>query len=206
MALLHISLHRIDEAALQSLIRARVTESRSIDYKRETYGNAREDYAEFLADISSFANTAGGDIVIGMTATDGIPTATTPFQGSPDAEILRLDEVARGGLQPRLPSITFIPSLCKLAATSSSFASPQLQSTSSSNPAGQHSLLGTLIRRKIRAERGRVARTLYARAATHRPHPRLQSGANCEDRRKPSTGSTNEPRHARTPHNTLLGF
>ena len=109
MALLHIPLPQIDEAALQSLIRARVSESRSIDYKRETYGNSRDDYAEFLADISSFANTAGGDIVIGMAATDGIPTAITPFQGSYDAEILRLDEVARGGLQPRLSSITLSP-------------------------------------------------------------------------------------------------
>lgn len=109
MALLHIPIPRIDEAALQSLIRARVSENRSIDYKRETYGASRDDYAEFLADISSFANTAGGDVVIGMAATDGIPTAITPFQGSPDAEILRLDEVARGGLQPRLPSITFHP-------------------------------------------------------------------------------------------------
>ncbi len=109
MALLHIPLPRIDEATLQSLIRARVSESRSIEYKRDTYGNARDDYAEFLADISSFANTAGGDVVIGVTATDGIPTAIAPFQGSTDAEILRLDEVARGGLQPRLPSITFHP-------------------------------------------------------------------------------------------------
>lgn len=109
MALLHIPIPRIDEAALQSLIQARVSENRSIDYKRETYGASRDDYAEFLADISSFANTAGGDVVIGMAATEGIPTAITPFQGSPDAEILRLDEVARGGLQPRLPSITFHP-------------------------------------------------------------------------------------------------
>ena len=109
MALLHIPLARIDEAALQSLVRARVSESRNIDYKRETYGSARDDYAEFLADISSFGNTAGGDIIIGMAAVDGVPTAIIPFLGSPDAEILRLDEVARGGLQPRLPTITFHP-------------------------------------------------------------------------------------------------
>jgi hypothetical protein len=109
MALLHIPLPQVDEAALQTLIRARVSESRSIDYKRETYGNSRDDYAEFLADLSSFANTAGGDLVIGMAAADGIPTAITAFQGSHDAEILRLDEIARGGLQPCLPSITFHP-------------------------------------------------------------------------------------------------
>lgn len=109
MALLHIPLGQIDEARLQALIDVRAAENRNIDYKRQTYGTARDDYAEFLADISSFANTAGGDVVIGMAATDGIPTGILPFQGSVDAETLRLDEVARGGLQPRLPQITFHP-------------------------------------------------------------------------------------------------
>lgn len=32
-----------------------------IEYKRDTYGNTDKDYGEFLTDISSFANTNGGD-------------------------------------------------------------------------------------------------------------------------------------------------
>jgi predicted HTH transcriptional regulator len=77
MALLHIPLDQIDEARLQALITAGAPESRTIDYKRTTYGNAHADHAEFLADASSFANTSGGDLVIGMGATNGIPTAIT---------------------------------------------------------------------------------------------------------------------------------
>jgi hypothetical protein len=109
MALLHIPLGQIDEARLQALIAGGAAESRTIDYKRATYGNAHADYSEFLADISSFANTSGGDLVFGMDATNGIPTAVTPLTMRLDPEILRLEQIARGGLQPRIANIAFQP-------------------------------------------------------------------------------------------------
>ena len=107
MALLHILLDQIDEARLLALIAAGAAESRTIDYKRASYGNTHADYSEFLADISSFANTSGGDIVLGMDATNGIPTAITSLNVPMDPEILRLEQVARGGLQPRIANIAF---------------------------------------------------------------------------------------------------
>jgi hypothetical protein len=107
MALLHIPLAQIDDARLQALIAGGAAESRTIDYKRTMYGNAHADYSEFLADTSSFANTSGGDLVLGMEATNGIPTAITPLTFPMDAEILRLEQVARGGLQPRIANIAF---------------------------------------------------------------------------------------------------
>jgi hypothetical protein len=107
MALLHIPLDQIDETLFQALIAAGAPESRTIDYKRTIYGNAHSDYSEFLADISSFANTSGGDLVLGMDATNGIPTAFTPLIMPLDPEILRLEQIARGGLQPRIANIAF---------------------------------------------------------------------------------------------------
>jgi hypothetical protein len=107
MALLHIPLLQIDEGRLSALIGAGAPESRYIEYKRQAYGNAHADYSEFLADISSFANTAGGDVVIGMESRDGIPIAVHPLTMPIDAEILRLEQVARGGLQPGLANIEF---------------------------------------------------------------------------------------------------
>lgn len=101
MALLHIPFDQIDETHLRALIIARAPESRTIDYKRTSYGNANADYSEFLADISSFANTSGGDLVLGMDATNGVPTAFTPLTVPMDPEILRLEQIARGGLQRR---------------------------------------------------------------------------------------------------------
>src|SRR3954451_5424370 len=102
MALAHLALLQIDRAHLQALISAEAAESRSIEFKRETYGTADKDHSEFLADISSFANTSGGDIVLGMTAKDGIPIAFAPLTINLDAERLRFEQMARDGLQPRL--------------------------------------------------------------------------------------------------------
>jgi hypothetical protein len=102
MALRHLTLNQIDEAQLQRLIDGRASETRDIEYKRDSYGNADKDHGEYLADISSFANAAGGDIIVGMTARGGVPTGFSPLQIDSDAEILRLENIARTGLQPRI--------------------------------------------------------------------------------------------------------
>ncbi|MFZ3182173.1 MAG: ATP-binding protein, partial [Methylocystis silviterrae] len=75
MSLRDIILEKVTEADLISLISAGVPESPVIDYKQETYGDAEKDRREFLADISSFANTIGGDVVIGVAEFEGLPTS-----------------------------------------------------------------------------------------------------------------------------------
>ena len=107
MALLHIPLADIDERQLKRLIDAKASESRDIEYKRDPYGNADGDHAEWLADVSSFANTAGGDLIIGMAANKGVPTAFAPLSIDADQEILRLEQIARSNLQPRIPDLEF---------------------------------------------------------------------------------------------------
>lgn len=107
MALLHLPLTAVDENQLNRLVASRAAESRDIEYKRQTYGAADADHAEWLADISSFANAAGGDLLIGVAATKGVPTALVPFIGNPDDEILRLEQLARTGLQPRISNLAF---------------------------------------------------------------------------------------------------
>ena len=105
MALAHISLNEIDDLRLANLISIGASESIYIDYKRDTYGNGESAHAEFLADIASFANTGGGDLVIGMQESGGVPTQFVPFSGNVDDERLRLEEMARGGLEPRIPNL-----------------------------------------------------------------------------------------------------
>jgi hypothetical protein len=102
MALRHLSFDQIDESQLQRLIDGMTAETRDIEYKRESYGNADKDHGEYLADISSFANASGGDLIVGMNAKAGIPVAFAPLQLDADAEILRLESIARSGLQPRI--------------------------------------------------------------------------------------------------------
>lgn len=109
MALLHIPLATIDEQQLLRLIAAQASESRDIEYKRDTYGDSDADRAEWLADVSSFANTAGGDLIIGMEAAKGVPTRIAPLTIDIDQEILRLEQIAQSNLQPRIPHLQFKP-------------------------------------------------------------------------------------------------
>jgi hypothetical protein len=102
MALLNTPLDLLSEAHIRRLIEERARESEFIDYKRDTYSGGDGDRAEFAADISSFANSSGGDLVIGITETGGVPTEVAPFMGDADAELRRLLAIARDGINPRL--------------------------------------------------------------------------------------------------------
>src|SRR6267142_1936011 len=102
MTLMHIRLADITEDDLGRLIDAQAAESLHVEYKRETYPGNDEGHREFLADVSSFANAAGGDLIIGMIAAKGVPTGIHPFTADGEAERLRLDQMARDGLDPRI--------------------------------------------------------------------------------------------------------
>ena len=105
MSLLDILLDKVTEADLNSLISTGVPESPTIDYKQDTYGNSDSDKREFLADVSSFANTIGGDIVIGLEEASGLPTVVKPLTGDIDAEVRRLESIALSGIEPRLTNL-----------------------------------------------------------------------------------------------------
>jgi hypothetical protein len=102
MSLQGIPLDRIGEDDIQRLLSMGVIESPYLDYKQETYGDTGNDRSEFLADISSFANTLGGDLVIGVAEANGLPTVLMPFIGDCDAEKRRLEQIALSGLEPRI--------------------------------------------------------------------------------------------------------
>lgn len=102
MPLRSIPINDITEAHLARLIEAAVPERQELDYKRDRYGRSDADKKEFLADISSFANTAGGHIVIGMAEDGGEPTDLVGVDGDVDAEKQRLESIAHNGLEPPL--------------------------------------------------------------------------------------------------------
>lgn len=105
MALLDIPLDRITEADVRRLIAAGAAETLHIEYKQATFGGKEADHAELLADVSSFANTAGGDLIIGVAEAGGIPNAIVPFTGNADDERRRLEDIARTGLEPRIRNL-----------------------------------------------------------------------------------------------------
>ena len=104
MALHDTLLDAITEADLHALISTGVPESPIIDYKRNLNGSSDNEKREFLADVSSFANTLGGDIVIGIDESGGLPTAIAPAADI-DAEIRRLESIALAGLEPRIANL-----------------------------------------------------------------------------------------------------
>src|SRR5579864_5364084 len=96
-------LERISEDDILALITNGVTEGRTIDYKRELPGNSDSEKKEFLADVSSFANTSGGDLVFGMDEAQGLPTRLNGVQSANvDLEIQRIDSILASGLDPRI--------------------------------------------------------------------------------------------------------
>ena len=106
MFLSTMPLERISEADLQRLITDGVRESRDLDFKRDAVGDDRDAKREFLRDVTSFANTAGGYLIIGMAEAEGVAVnliglTTRP----PDDEKLRLENVIRDGVEPRLVGV-----------------------------------------------------------------------------------------------------
>jgi hypothetical protein len=93
----------ITEEDLNALVDGGVPEGLTIDYKRDTYGKSDADKREFLKDISSFANTIGGHLVIGVVDVDALPTQIVGLPGVDiDTELQRLESMAASGLEPRI--------------------------------------------------------------------------------------------------------
>ena len=100
----------VDEAALQALIADQVYEGKTIEYKRDMSSSAESKMIPLLATVSSFANTAGGDLLIGVDANNGVPIQLSGVKtDNTDAEILRLEQVLRNGIEPRLPRVEIRP-------------------------------------------------------------------------------------------------
>ena len=96
----------ITEEDLQALISEPVAEGKTIDYKQALPDNTRGSKREFLADVTSFANAAGGHLVFGMKERGGIPIELSGLDiENIEAECLRLENLIRDCVEPRLPSL-----------------------------------------------------------------------------------------------------
>jgi len=106
------NVNQITEEDLQALVDNSVPESKTIEYKQSLPSNSDSDKREFLADVSSFANASGGDLIYGIIEDKktGTPKSLAGLSiENIDQEILRLDNIIRTGIQPRLPSVAISP-------------------------------------------------------------------------------------------------
>jgi hypothetical protein len=105
MALSNLAFESISENDLREQISSGVPEGILVDYKRDMYGRSDADAKEFLKDVSSFANSAGGHLIIGLDEAAGIPTGIAPLSGDADQDLQRLENLARDGIEPRISGL-----------------------------------------------------------------------------------------------------
>lgn len=101
------SIDAIDRPALYRLLANGVAESRTLEYKRDLPNPKDKDSKrEFLADVSSFANAQGGDLLYRIEAPKGVPTAIPGLLVTdPDLELRRWEEILQDGVEPRLAGL-----------------------------------------------------------------------------------------------------
>jgi Putative DNA-binding domain len=102
VSLANVDFDKISEKHLRDQIEAGVPEGVRVEYKRDNYGRTDADIREFLKDISSFANTSGGYLVIGINEAEGLPISINALSGDRDQELQRLESLARDGIEPRI--------------------------------------------------------------------------------------------------------
>lgn len=96
----------LSEQDLDELVEAQVPEGLRIEYKLETYKNGDSDKREFLKDVSALANSQGGHLILGIREAAGVADAIVGLGNTDaDAELLRLEQIARGGIEPRISGL-----------------------------------------------------------------------------------------------------
>ncbi len=106
MPLFGRAIESITEQDLLRLIEDEVPEGKTIDYKMELNLATGDDKKEFLADVTSFANTAGGHLLIGIKpcgdqAFELVGMAATPEEQ--DRFKQQIENLLRDSIDPRLP-------------------------------------------------------------------------------------------------------
>ncbi len=95
------------------LLENKVRENKTLEYKRDLPGNKDSEKIKYLTEICALANTEGGDLIFGITDEKGTPKDLAGLDiDNPDSEILRLENLIRMGLEPRIShsEIITIPS------------------------------------------------------------------------------------------------
>lgn len=100
----------ISKEHIDLLVENKTAELKTLEYKEQLPGPQDSDKKEFLADVSSFANASGGDVIYGIKeAVDesgkkrGEPEAVVPLKGvNADETKLRIENLVRTGIEPRI--------------------------------------------------------------------------------------------------------
>jgi hypothetical protein len=91
-------------ADIKALAANAISEGRTLEFKAELPGPKDDDKREFLNDVTSFANTDGGDLIFGVTAKAGVAKSVAGARlfDTLDDTLLRLESLLNTCVQPRL--------------------------------------------------------------------------------------------------------
>ncbi len=103
------NLEEIQESDIQYFVDNNIIENKTLEYKEIVNLNTVEEKNEFLADVSSFSNSSGGDLIIGIQQNKqegtfiikGIELNNNEI----DNLILKMENIIRDSLEPRLSPI-----------------------------------------------------------------------------------------------------
>lgn len=111
--MLPLSFESIQASDVLALVDQKIGEHKTLEYKAELSIATSDAKAEFLADVSSFANASGGGILFGISderdasgKPTGIPDSLVPLRlDNAAAECARVEQLIESGIQPRLPLV-----------------------------------------------------------------------------------------------------
>jgi Putative DNA-binding domain len=99
-------LSQINEGHIKALIEAQAEETAYREFKRQLPTFDNDGKKEFLADVSSFANSSGGELIYGIEEDDeGHASMIVPLTGSRDDVSLRLESILKDNIEPRIPGL-----------------------------------------------------------------------------------------------------
>jgi Putative DNA-binding domain len=102
----NLDFDEVAEGDIIELLFGQIPEGLRFDYKRELYGNSDADKREILKDVSGFANAFGGHLIIGVEESAGLPVGIPGIANTnPDEVVLRLEQIIRTGLEPRIQGL-----------------------------------------------------------------------------------------------------
>ena len=97
----------ITEQDIHSLKENEISEGKTLDYKLKISLDTKEEKREFLADVVSFANTIGGDLIIGISEKNGVAEDICGFSCDDIDEFKqKMDNLIRDAISPRLSAIS----------------------------------------------------------------------------------------------------
>lgn len=96
----------LTDADVQALVPRAASEGRHLEFKRDLPSRTDDGTREFLADVTAFANAQGGDLVFGVEDHEGMASRVPGVQLTDvDAEILRMENLLRDAVDPRLSGV-----------------------------------------------------------------------------------------------------